>query len=451
MKALIISTFLSLAAFYLVMNNNEKRAVLIMIFTLPFFYYPLENSKYHFGIRICMCGLIVFSVWLAIKLKRTKMNWKEFSPKVVSLYYFLFMGLVLGCIYLEDGIEYMGGSRYDRMPPSEQIINNSIFIILVILMLKILVNFQYDDLFRAKIAKIFIFTIFVQVFSQVLKLLGMEHILWSLFSPSGIFDIEYVRNIGLWGGFGLGVYVVLIISLALLYFNKHKMLSIASILFTVIYSLITGQRQTVASIALFVILVTFIYTLKRKLSVSYLLSAICILMLFLVLWSSYFSQMVIFRRFAPTMAYIQHGEILMASGRQVQGIPFVLDDLKNYPMTGKGSLKLGQTKYSYTNIAGHVVWFNIYQKFGIIGVVYLLVILIYPLIKLFKISIKTNDRYVLNESAILFSLMTVVFAQQFFDNFFSFSNTMLLYAFIYFWIFSFINRQKLLNVNQKVI
>ena len=120
-------------------------------------------------------------------------------------------------------------------------------------------------------------------------------------------------------------------------------------------------------------------------------------------------------------------------------------------MTGKGSLNLGQTKYSYTNIAGHVVWFNIYQKFGIIGVVYLLVILIYPLIKLFKISIKTNDRYVLNESAILFSLMTVVFAQQFFDNFFSFSNTMLLYAFIYFWDFSFINRQKLLNVNQEVI
>jgi len=452
MKSLLLSTFFSVVAFYLVMNNDKKRAILIMIFAIPFFYYPLENTQIHYGIRICMCGMIIFSVWLAMKLKKIRMDLKKYSPKVISLYYFLFIGIVLGCIYLGDGIEYMGGNREVRMLPSGQIINNSIFIILVILMLKVLVNFQHDSLFRAKIAKAFILTIFVQVFSQTLKILGMEHLLWNLFSPSGIYDIENVRNLGLWGGFGLGVYVVLIISLSLLYINNHKELSVTSILLVVIYSLVTGQRQTIGGIALFVILLIFIYTLRKKISVSYLVAAICILPIFLGFWSSYFSQIVTLRRFAPTIAYIQQGEVLMASGRQVAGLPFVLDDLKtNYPLTGKGLLNLGITKYHYSNIAGHVVWLNIYQKFGIIGVIYLLAILLYPLIKLFKISMKTNDRYVLKEGAILFSLMAVVFAQQFFDNFFSFSNTMLLYAFVYFWIFSFLNRQKFLNTKQDQI
>ena len=243
--------------------------------------------------------------------------------------------------------------------------------------------------------------------------------------------------------FGMGVYVVLIISFSLLYFNKHKMLSIAAILFAVIYSLISGQRQTVAFIVLFFVLITFIYTSKREISLAHIFPVIFISILFLVLWSSYFSQIVVFERFTPTMAYIQQGEILMASGRNVEGIPFVLDEFKAYPIWGKGLLDLYWTKYSYTNIAGHVIWFNIYKKFGIIGVIYLLTILIYPIVKLFKICTKTKDRDVIKEGAILFSLMVIVFIQQFLDNFFWFSNTMLLYAFIYFWIFSFFNRQKL--------
>jgi len=74
------------------------------------------------------------------------------------------------------------------------------------------------------------------------------------------------------------------------------------------------------------------------------------------------------------MVHVRQGEILLASGRGYAATPFVLADLKTYPILGKGSLNLGNTRNSSTNVAGHVVWFNIYQRFGVIGVIYLLAI-----------------------------------------------------------------------------
>ncbi len=249
----------------------------------------------------------------------------------------------------------------------------------------------------------------------------------------------------------MGVYVVLIISFSLLYYNKHKFLSIAAVSFAFVFCIFSAQRQTIAFMGLFLILVIFIYILKRKLSVYYVLLVIILSIGFVISYNNFISNTVLFQRFAPSMSYIYQGEILMASGRDARGIPYVLDDIKTYPVLGKGLLNLYATKGSLTNVAGHVVWFNIYKKFGIISLIYLITILVYPIIKLFIICLKTKNEYVLKESTILFSLMVIVFTQQFWDNFFWFSNTMLLYGFVYFWIFSFFNRQKLINAKQKAI
>ncbi len=454
MKSILISTFLLIIVLFLVMENKEKKAVLIIIFMLAFFGSPFENRFIQTGIRIDMSGIIIFFFWVLIRLKnmnskKYKNNWKKLSPKVTYLYFFLLEGVFLGLIYHQDERETL--LRMLIQTPFQQIINNSINIILVIIFLKILVNFQYDDLLRSKMAKIFMITIFINVFSQMLKLLGMENILMGLFRTQGIFDTEEVRNNGLWAGFGMGVYVVLIISFSSLYYKNHKFLSIAAILSAVVFSILTAARQTIVFTGIFFILIILIYVLKRKLSIKYISMIIIIIIGFVISFNRYLSQTTLFQRFTPGIEYLDQGDVLMASGRDANGIPDVLADISTYPFLGKGLLNLYDTKHSRTNIAGHVIWFNIYKKFGIIGVVYLLTILIYPIVKLYKICIKTKDKYVLKEGAILFSLMVIVFAQQFWDNFFWFSNTMLLYAFIYFWVFSFFNRQKLLNKKQKVI
>jgi hypothetical protein len=445
MKVFLLSMTFSLIAFFLVMNNEEKKAILLIIFVIPFFYYPLENSKIHIGININMSGLIIFFVWFAMLIKNKKMNWNKLSPKLVYLYYFLFAGIILGLVYSEHGVEYLGGRYINVLSPQKQILNNSVFVILVILFFKILSRFQYDISFLEKAAKIFTFTIFIQVFSQSLKIFGFDNILWSLLSPIGVFNIKDIRNTGLWGGFGFGVYVVLIIAFSLIYYHKHKNLSKICIFFVFIYSILSGQRQSVAFIGLFIVMLILVYTIKRKLSVVHSFLVLTLIVSVIILWEPFLSKTVVFRRFTPAIANINSGLMLEASGRNVAGIPFVIADLENYPITGRGLLDLGLTKYSSTNIAGHVVWFNIYQKFGIAGVLYLLIIIIIPITKLLIISIKTTNSNVYRESSILFSLMVIVFAQQFWDNFFSFSNTMLLYGFIYFWVFSFINRQKIKN------
>ena len=128
-----------------------------------------------------------------------------------------------------------------------------------------------------------------------------------------------------------------------------------------------------------------------------------------------------------------------------------METLKNTPVLGKGLLNLGITADCPFYMVDHVVWFNIYRKFGIIGVIFLLAIMIFPAIKLFIIIRNTKDKYVLIEGVCLFSLMASIFGEQFLANFFWFTNTMLLYAFVYFWVFSFINRQKHMNLKPKAI
>ena len=450
MKDILISIILFLYVYFLMTNYKEKTAILIMIFMIPFFLNPFYNSRINSGIHVQTSGLLVFGIWFLMKFnsrtkKIYKIDWKQLSPKVNSLYYFLFMGIILGIIFSDSGIEYFGVSRYTGLTPLRQIINNSIYLILVILMLKILVNFQYDNQLRAKIAKLFIVTIFIQVLSQVLMLLKMEDILLGLFKGTALLEIQDIRNLGLYNGFGMGVYVVLIVSFSLLYYKKHKSLSVMGVLFAMIYSLLSGQRQTLVFIFLFFMALILIYILKGKIPLVYILSLIFISILLLIFWNNYISEIIIFKRITIAISYLQKGEIIHASNRDYAEIPYVMAELKNYPILGKGLLNLGLTKNSITNVAAHVIWVNIYKKFGIIGLIYLLTIIIYPITKLYKIIMKTNDRYVIKEGAILFSLMVIVFVQQFFDNFFWFSNTMLLYAFIYFWVFSFFNRQKLGN------
>jgi hypothetical protein len=446
LKVFIISILLSLYAFYLVLINNDKKAIFLIIFSIPIFYYPLENSKLHIGINIGMSGMIILATWLAMKFKGRNTNWKNLSPNFPYLYYLLLAGIILGLVYQDFGLEYMGGRYFNILSPMQQILNNSIFILLVILFLKILSPFQYDIHFLETSARIFSYSIFLQVFSQFLKIIGYEDILFGLLSSGGVYNSWDVRNFGLWGGFGLGVYVVLIISFSLLYYYNNKKVSLLCILLVLIYSFVTNQRQTIAFIILFFILFILINMIRNKLSISHFLLLFVLSTSVLFIWKPALSKISIFRRFAPAIESINDGLILEASGRNVKALPFVIADLKNYPLTGRGLLNLGNTAYSNTNLAGHVVWFNIYQKLGIAGVIYLLFILIIPICKLCKIALTTRNTGIFHESSILFSLVVVVFIQQFWDNFFSFSNTMLLYAFIYFWGCSFFNRVKLMEI-----
>ena len=253
MKDLLITLFLSILAFTWVSENKEKDAVLIIVFMLAFFGLPFNNRIIQTGLNVDLSALIIVTVWIAMKLKfrNSNISWTQLTPRLKTLYYFLFIGTILGFIYINEGGAALNNFYSINLTPFEQILNNSINIILVILFLKILVNYQYDSIFLDRMAKVFAFTIFIQVFSQLLMVFGMPNLLWGLFRAKGAFDTDIVRNIGLWTGFGQGVYVVLLIYFSFLYYGRRKKFSVATILAALLYSFLTGSRQTLSFIALF--------------------------------------------------------------------------------------------------------------------------------------------------------------------------------------------------------
>jgi len=447
MKAILISTFLSIVIFFLLIEKDKKKAILIIVFMLPIAGNPLTNKVINTGLRLDIVSILILVYWFVItfvykKSQQSRINLNQLSPKIKYLYYFIVWGIFLGVIYLQDGNDHL--MRTAMESPLLQVINNSILIILVIIFFKILMPFQYDYYFRSKMAKVFIITIFINLFSSLLYFFKFEGFLWGLFRTQGVFGGTDVRISGLYASFGFGVYVTLIVAFSLLYYRKHKLLSITAIIATVIFSLLSGTRQTIVFIALFIAIVTIIFSLTNRLKLRYMLLIVILVIGFVLSFDSVFSTLHVFERLDPGIETAEQGNILLASGRDIMGIPAVLAELSTYPITGKGLLNLYSTKNSLTNIAGHVIWFNIYKKFGIIGFIYLIIIFVYPIIKLFRVCMITKDKNIFMESSILFALMVIVFAQQFWDNFFWFSNTMLLYGFIYFWYFSFINNNKII-------
>ena len=77
MKIFLISIFLSVLSFILVTRGKIKLAVLIMIFTIPFYYFPLENSVVHYRLNIGLTGVLVFTIWIALKFSFFNSNFKN--------------------------------------------------------------------------------------------------------------------------------------------------------------------------------------------------------------------------------------------------------------------------------------------------------------------------------------------------------------------------------------
>ena len=86
MKILFISVICSIVAFFLILNKHEKKAILIAIFFIPFFQYPLENSKIHTGLNIGIVGLIIFSIWLGMTIRGMKNN-LHFTPQFTHFFF----------------------------------------------------------------------------------------------------------------------------------------------------------------------------------------------------------------------------------------------------------------------------------------------------------------------------------------------------------------------------
>lgn len=444
MKEILIPIFLGCLSFYWIFRGKESRVLSIIVFLLAFFGKPLHNIFIKTGLQLDMSGIVIIFVWIAYKLKylntqTLRPNWKELSSKIVYIYFFLISGTILGLLYLKDANESLPDFYSYPVSPMQQLLSNILNIVVVIMFLKILVNFKDDAFIKYKMARALSYTIYLHVLSQFLKYFGVSGYLANLFFTQGSFNTQEVRNIGMYSGFGMGVYIVLLISFSIMYFKENKLFSVTTIFATIIFSFFSASRQNLVFGSVFILVFLFVTVFKRKFSLQSGLLILIVILFVGLLFSDISKDFILFRRFDATQGYWEKSEYLEMTGRNVIGITYVLNEIKDYPITGKGLLDLYTTKYSVTNIAGHVVWLNIFKKFGILGVISLFLLLINPIKKLFMISTASTNKKVVIESGVYLALSIIVFLQQFLDNFFWYSNTMLLYAFIFFLIKSFIN------------
>lgn len=444
MLSLFFAGFLFLAFALLVVLDKEILALKILLVLMMFSAYPLNNSYFNIGMEIELSIILIFAIIAGKLFRDGSFSSRENSISNLSkyfpvLYYFLFAGIILGLIYHQAGLHYLEGVRTHPLSPYEQIILNSLNIAVVILFLKILIPYQYNKKILHQFSVAFSSTIFILVISQFFFKGLWEN---SFFYFTGKLPTIFgVRNFGLWNGFGLGVYTVLVMFFSLVYFEKHKIFSSLTILFAIIFSLANGSRQIIVLVGIFSAAAICIYLVNGKISIRKgIISLMLIIVVGFIGKSFLFSDVTVFERFSLVDKYLNNDEFLRATGRDALGLPYVMDDLSNYPVWGKGSLDLNMTKGSLTNLAGHVIWINIYKKYGIIGPVFLFLIIALPAGKIYLICRRNKNSPYFYEGALLFALMAVIFCQQFLDNFFWYSKTMIFYGFIYFWVYSYINR-----------
>lgn len=455
MLSLFFAGFLFVVFVLLVMLDKEITALKILLVIMMFSAYPLNNSYFNVGMEIELSILLVFAFMIGRFLRDGSFNSKRTSISKLSrffpsLYYFLFAGIILGLIYHQVGFHYLEGVRTHPLSPYEQITLNSLNIIVVILFLKLLIPYQYNEDILYEISSAFVFSIFIMVCSQF-----FFRELWekSFFYFTGIRSTPFGnRNFGLWNGFGLGVYTVLVLFFSLIYYNRHKAYSIAAIISTIIFALANGSRQGIVLISIFIISAISLHIINGRIQVRKSLLVIIMLGGVVLVGQNFlFRDVTVFERFSLVDKFLNNEEFLRATGRDALGLPYVLDDVSSYPVWGKGSLDLNMTEGSLTNLAGHVIWINIYKKYGFIGMAYLFLIIMLPARKIYLICRRNKNSPYFYEGVLLFSLLAVVFCQQFLDNFFWYSKTMLFYAFIYFWVYSFINRSNKYHSGEKAI
>jgi len=392
---------------------STKNAIKIMVFFIPIVIIPFKKI----GLLVPLSGYLIIVIWICMKLKSLFgfkiVSWRVISKKVTWLYYVLILGIILGLLKNDIKLDYV-----TEISNNLQILNFSLYIIIVIFFCKILVNFQYDTRFQKDLMVIFSLTIFLNLFSIIFTRFDINLPLpafISEFIKNGYY-VHYsglVRYFGLLSSYELIVdYCLIIIGLCLfLYFRGHKYLPFLGTISSVLVALFSGTRSFIIIFVVFVIcfvLLSSYYGIVKKSVEKYILILPIAFVLLLFIYFDFLENLPIFVRFRETVDLIRSGEYLLATNRDIGGIGVVLRKIN---FLGNGSLFF--TTVGSTNFVSHNLYLAIYAKYGIWGL-FLIVYLFYQILHMLKQIIKRKDIKVNYriQSAIYYSIFVSLIIQQ---------------------------------------
>lgn len=445
MKALFFSVLFLIIFLYYFFKKKEL-GLNVIIFTIPFSYSPFFSELIGKLFPISITGILVVFYYILTS------SWRNFntpnsfykSLKYI-LVFFLLWGIVFAFVYYSDAQSlrhYIGSltTQISTLKLSVQVLYHSSNLIICILFLKILKNhFQikkniYDATY------VFSLTIIPIFLYQILEMTGNRYILYGLFVNSEKFVVDDPRYLSLFTIFGFGIYIAMVAVFSLYFkFKYYKITFISALLF----GLFSGERQ--ALLIPFIVLLIY-YLFKKGFILKKLIYFIGISVATYVLLFVLKDEINGINRLWISIDMIQNNQVMLASGRDVEGIPFIIKALKDWPITGKGLYSWGYFKGIPSYYADHVVLFNLYQKFGLIGFLLFISATLYLLVSSIKRLIFNNNKEL---EAVILGLIISFIGMQLLDNFFWFTNTMLLYVLMFGIIFSLRSHEALENQTPK--
>ena len=434
MKAIFLS-FLFLFAFLYYYNKKKEYGLNLIIFSIPFSYTPFFTQKFGEIFPISITGLLIVFYFILSRSWKAHLTYNiYFKFLTVILLFYLTWGIVFAFGYYRDAQilrTYTGDlpTQLSQLKPSSQVLYHACNLLLCIMFLNLLrKHFQVKkNIYNA--IYVFSMTIIPIFLYQVLQLLGEGDILGGIFSSVKVESIEDPRYMSLFFIFGLGIYVAMVSVFSIFVKFKYYRITLVSAL---LFGILSGERQAIVMPVL-VIAIYYLFSkgnfLKKLLSIIGIAVGIYILLFVLK------DEISGIKRLWSSIELAQNNQVLEASGRDVQGIPYIINALKQWPLTGKGLYNWGYFIGIKSYYADHVVWFNIYQKFGLIGfIIFLGAIALFLVSIIRRLLISKKNR---EQISVILGLMIAFIGMQFLDNFFWFTNTMLLYIFLFSLLFSF--------------
>jgi len=283
-------------------------------------------------------------------------------------------------------------------------------------------------------------SIFMHLISIIATLLNIEILPSFLVAQEVKNPIEY-RFCGLFGGYELFIdYIMIVITFSLWFILKRKyvLLSYITLIISLFLAILTGTRSFIVVFIIFVFVYVLLAFIKSERKIKNFLRVIMIF-IFLFIMFEYFTPEIFIStlsfRSQETLNYIGFENIEKVSNRDwSEAFPIVINQ---GGVLGHGAFL--STEFFDHYMIPHCLYFDIYSKFGILGILCLIILFI----NILKISLNIwkNDRIRISGKSLFPALLIALFVQQIKISSLRYIHTILIYAFLFIVIYSLYNIQ----------
>ncbi|MFV8341104.1 hypothetical protein [Flavobacterium sp. XS2P39] len=417
---------------------------MLIVFLSSFVANPLAS----FGIHIGISGILI---WVVFFLDQFKVGKKRLSMIPRKVYFVIIgiaiYGLILGLLNLDDT-----KLSPDRESNIVQIINVTLYLLTVAAFIKISEPVFFNPAKRFLLLKAFVFSVFFHLFTVLITNYGYANLIPDfLIGSATIMDegdkglTDIVRNAGLIGDYELIVdysIIVIFASLMLILHSENKILGVSGIISSIVIGSFSGTRSFFVVLVIVLLLIFFFNLLFIRNKFKAIKMIGVLLFLFFGLYYFILKDLVVFERLLFAIDLYNSGaSIEETSNRNV--LSYLPEFINSTPFIGNGSFFFF---YLYKeSLVSHNIFLALYTKYGIIGIMPLLMLLIYLFSRLVKFVLNSKNDAQKTEIILFISFLIGLLFQEWKVSGIRFFASIIIYVIFFMILYSHVYTLKLIQ------